>query len=318
MSIQHNLIAKDLDEKGFDIIKQIGKGGFAEFFLINSRQYNKLFACKVIELSNEGRAVVNSSYDHELLALTSLVHDNIIQIYNTFRCSNRQYLILEYCSKGDLEHYIKKNGTIRNEKELLSSVLMILEPLKFLEFHNIAHNDIKPANILIDEHNKIKLSDFGLSQILQNDKLTSKQFAGSIPFLAPEILSKKEFNPLKSDVWAFGVTLYYIVTRALPFSYNSLNQLKTEQIKGIIYYPKTVSPFSRDLISKCLTIDPEKRLSFFELYQLVSVELTKLPAVPSIDFQKCKTTYFSRKKVPLGKHPKLITPKIRPTSSLFH
>ena len=274
---EENIVRKDLDKHGYDLVRLIGNGGFSNCYLVNSRKFNMHFACKVITLAKESTKLSNQSFQNEFKALTSVIHNNIIKIYCSFAEGNKAYLILEYCPLGDLENYVKKNGPIKSETELIRCLTMILASLKFLESRNIAHNDIKPANFLIDAHGRIKLSDFGLSEIFKTQKTCSGLFAGSIPFLAPEIIAKQCHNPIKSDVWAFGVTLFYLVTRQFPFDSSSLSCLQNSQKYGFYSFNTVVPGFVKVMIAKCLQLDPTKRASFAELSDIVAKQSKPIP-----------------------------------------
>ena len=278
-------VVNDLEEHGYTPIKLIGKGGFANCYLVYSHQYDHNFACKILTVQEDAQRMTKDTFTNEFTALTRTIHSYIIKIYNTFSTINYEtrtrkiYLILEYCDQGDLENYILTKGPITNEQKLLECILMMLESLRFLETNNIAHNDIKPSNFLIDQYNRIKLTDFGLSKIIDEKSSISTDFIGSVPFLAPEIVTKKPYNPLKSDVWSFGVTVFFIATGKYPFNYQTLKILKESQSNGVVTFPSTMSSKIRSIIVKCLQNHPGNRASFSELYDIVkkAVEVNPKP-----------------------------------------
>ena len=276
-------IAKDLTKNGYEPIRFIGRGGFSNCYLVRSVKYNQNFACKVVNIPVDASKTKQNSFDNEFRALTNIIHANIIKIYNTFTVYDKDtesrniYLILEYCTHGDLEHYVATNGPIKNEFQFLSCVMMMLESLSYLEKNNIAHNDIKPANFLIDEYNKIKISDFGLTKQLENESHLSTEFVGSVPFLAPEIVNKRPYNPLKSDVWAFGVTVFFLATGRFPFKSHSVQALRESQNHGVINFPSRINPLIKVIVTKCLHVHPENRVTFGELHQLVKAEMETYP-----------------------------------------
>jgi len=90
---------------------------------------------------------------------------------------------------------------------------------------NVVHRDIKPDNLLIDENDRIKISDFGVSFIMENGSDEIATTAGSNYFFAPEVCNGTKFKGRKSDIWAAGVTLYQIVFKKLPFVANNIPDL---------------------------------------------------------------------------------------------
>lgn len=89
----------------------------------------------------------------------------------------------------------------------------------------IIHRDIKPENLLIDENDRVKISDFGVSCIIENGCDEIQSTAGSNYFFAPEICSGQTYKGKKSDIWATGVTPYFMMFRKFPFTANSIPQL---------------------------------------------------------------------------------------------
>ena len=304
-------VAEDLEKNGYVPVRHIGKGGFASCYLVYSAKYDHYFACKILTVQEDGDRSHKNTFDNEFQALTRSFHSNIIKIYNTFTTTNQQtrttriYLILEYCTNGDLENYIIANGPITNEQKLLQCILMMLESLRFLEANNIAHNDIKPGNFLIDEYNRLKLTDFGLAKIVDEKNPLSTDFIGSIPFLAPEIVNKKPYNPLNADVWAFGVTVFFIATGRYPFNFSSLNTLRVAQINGVVTFPPNMSAKIRSIILKCLHIHPQNRITFTELHEMVKklVEVSPKPMVIKQNNMKKIQSYQKKMNLSFSKQP---------------
>ena len=132
----HNVpvyIATELDEHGYNVIKFIGKGGFSKCYLVSSRKYKQLFACKVIQIPDADAFNRQKYIENEINILSQIYHKNIIKVFQVFQGKAHIYMILDYCSKGDLENYIDTHGKISNEDQFLKIASMMLEPLVFLE-----------------------------------------------------------------------------------------------------------------------------------------------------------------------------------------
>ena len=89
----------------------------------------------------------------------------------------------------------------------------------------MVHRDIKPENLLIDENDRVKISDFGVSYILENGCEEIQSTAGSNYFFSPEICSGEAYKGKKSDIWALGVTLYFLLFARYPFTASTIPQL---------------------------------------------------------------------------------------------
>ena len=268
-------VKQALKENGYELFAFIGKGGFAECYDVLSVQYNIHFACKVMSLKGKKGSLALKSFMNEINTLTNVIHPYIMPVYNTFTSNSYLYLILEYCPNGDLHDYVKKKGPFRNDSVLLRYVSAILDSLTYLEQNNIAHKDIKPSNILIDSHGHPKLSDFGLASFIEEDRL-SEDFSGSLAFCPPELLQRKPFNPMKADIWSFGVTLYYLATGVYPFSTNALKNLG-KHISSVVYsLPENINKVIRHIISQSLCINPDERITFSKMKGLVNDEMKRI------------------------------------------
>ena len=137
---------------------------------------------------------------------------------------------MEYVRNGSLFSKMKANfqpGTIwRYFRDMLSG----LHYCKNSEFKNdivhegacVIHRDIKPENMLIDENDKLKISDFGVSHIIENGSDEIQSTAGSNYYFAPEICDGNTYKGKKSDIWALGVTLYQMVFRKYPYKASNI------------------------------------------------------------------------------------------------
>ena len=252
------------------IVQRIGKGGYAECFLVFSRKYKMSFACKVFTLDRPHKEVLIDSCATEFHALCTTIHPNIVQVFDKFVIETHVFFILEYCPNGDMASFIKKNGPITDELKLTRVLLMMLQALQYLEYNKFAHNDIKPENFLIDQHGRIKLTDFGLTKKLNREDELSEDFRGSMAYLAPEIASFTPYNPLKVDIWAFGVTVFYISTGQFPFYGNNFQAIRSAILQGTYYFPRKIPDIAREVIKKCLQINPTNRPTFEELKTFVN------------------------------------------------
>jgi serine/threonine protein kinase len=199
-----------LKELGYSYHKCIGKGGFAKVFLIHSEQYNEKFVCK--ENYSKDSSILYQ--DAELEVLQKIIHPNVIKIYQSFYCATNQCLILEYCKSGSFDIFIKEKGPLKPPL-LFEWAKQILEALLYIHNQGFVHRNIKPANILIDKYGRPKVADFGISEeaaIIRNQQ----KFSGSLPFMAPELIDHAHFDPKLTDIWALGVTFYFMATGKIP------------------------------------------------------------------------------------------------------
>lgn len=257
---------KTLYQHGYEDLKPIGDGGFATIYKVTSRQYQQDFAVKLIDFSLDDSSSLPASFQAEITALTKLDHPNVIKIFNYFTSETILYIILEYCSGGSLKDLINKSGFIK-QQVVIELSQQIIRALSFCHTKGIAHRDVKPANILIDRYGRAKLADFGLAQHFNKSQRISI-FGGSLPYLAPEILQQRPYDPKRADVWALGITFYEMAAGCLPYNETCPEKL-LELIKTQIMIPPShfTSSFT-DMIKRMLEFHSHDRIKLDDLIKL--------------------------------------------------
>ncbi|KAK6542638.1 hypothetical protein TWF694_006581 [Orbilia ellipsospora] len=212
--------------------KQIGEGASAIVKLMTKihGNPNELFAVK--EFRKKSHSETEEEYTQKLNSewclSKSLIHPNIVLTEDLCRNSGRWCHVMEYCSGGDLFSLIKKNFMGPDEK--LCVFKQLLRGVAYLHSHGVAHRDIKPENLLLCSDGRLKISDFGISEVFSGDhpafsekmecginmdqiRLSRPGICGSKPYLSPEVISQQEsYDARKLDVWSCAivyVTLHY-------------------------------------------------------------------------------------------------------------
>jgi serine/threonine protein kinase len=139
--------------------------------------------------------------------------------------SNPFCIITEFLEKGDLFNYLKNEKNEISDEQKLKWMIEICNGMIRLVEINIIHRDLAARNCLLNSSLNIKISDFGLSRIMDtNNQVYSKSEVGSLKWMSIEALTKKKFSE-KSDIWSFGITCIEILTRNIP--YPGLNAIET-------------------------------------------------------------------------------------------
>ena len=237
----------------------IGKGSYGTVKLAYRPDIHKYFAMKVISKERINMMRDKTRFEQEIRIQQTLRHPHIVQLYDLLQDLNNYYIVMEFCGNGELLSLIVAQKKL-NEYQAKIYFEQILDALHFIHSRNIAHRDLKPENILIDEYGQIKISDFGFAKFIHSDGMASTS-CGSPCYISPEVISGKQYNPIKSDMWSCGVIFYAMVTGKLPWTQTNKRQLFKQIRSANFSIPMDLSPECREFISSLIHLDVNERLS---------------------------------------------------------
>ena len=254
--IQNNNHEK-INFKSFEILKLIGSGSFGKVYKVRLKSTNEIFAMKVL---NKIYYLKEKLLRYAISECNILQKSNcpfIVKLHYAFQTPDNLYMILDYCSLGDLSKQIEDG--LFEEDEAKFYIAELILAIEYLHKNNIIYRDLKPNNILIDSDGHIKLTDFGLAKENVNNDIPNKTMVGTLEYLTPEMISNKG-STKASDIYGIGVILYELLTGLTPFYSEDPNKM-LEQIKThkLEFHP-FFSDELKDLLTKMLNKEPEKRI----------------------------------------------------------
>lgn len=210
--------------------------------------------------------------------MTKLNHPSILIFKGyspiNFKKKRKPVIITEFASNGSLDDLIqleRKSKPIWDSTRKLIIIYGIASAMSYLHLHDIIHRDLKPANILIDDFLLPKIADFGLSKSKHSnfDSMTISTIFGLVKgtpiYMSPEIWRKAEYSKA-SDVYAFSIIVYEIITNQKPYQNHDIFKLRIDILNG--YRPEFTKPISEaffQLITSCWSDEPTFRPSFEEI-----------------------------------------------------
>uniref|UniRef100_A0A8C7MI72 non-specific serine/threonine protein kinase n=1 Tax=Oncorhynchus kisutch TaxID=8019 RepID=A0A8C7MI72_ONCKI len=268
----------------------LGRGGFSEVYKAFDLTEQRYVAVKIHQLNKNWRDEKKENYHkhacREYRIHKELDHPRIVKLYDYFSLDTDSFCtVLEYCEGNDLDFYLKQHK-LMSEKEGRSIIMQMVNALKYLNEIRppIIHYDLKPGNILLVNGTacgEIKITDFGLSKIMDDDSYNSvdgmeltSQGAGTYWYLPPECFVVGKEPPKisnKVDVWSVGVIFYQALYGRKPFGHNQSQQdilqentiLKATEVQ---FPPKpVVTPEAKAFIRRCLVYRKEDRIDVHQL-----------------------------------------------------
>ena len=260
----------------FKILKVLGRGSFGKVLLVKCKKTQNYFAMKVLKKEKlfKTNQILHTKTEKEVLE--KIEHPFLIKLYYAFQNDTKLYLVSEFMQGGELFFHLNKAKTFSENKVRFHACEIILA-LEYLHKNDIIYRDLKPENILLDVDGRIKLTDFGLSKILnRNMSNVSNAYldtnhpsddrtytiCGTPDYLAPEILMGSGYNK-SVDWWSLGILIYQMLTGSTPFKYGRERRFHYDffHTPMDIAGNGSISENAKNLIMSLLKINPSERLN---------------------------------------------------------
>lgn len=257
----------------YEIIEPAGVGGMGEVFKARDTRLERTVAIKVLPAGSAMNEDLRARFEREAKIISSLNHPHICTLYDIGNEAGRDYLVMEFIEGETLSERLKKGAIPTNE--VLSIASEISDALDKAHRQGLIHRDLKPGNVMLTREGA-KLLDFGLaksqfgggaisgvSAITQTTPLTGAgTIMGTMQYMAPELLDGSVADA-RSDIFAFGVMLYEMLTGQRAFEAKSQASLIAAIIERtpppVSHIMPMVPPMLDRIVSKCMDKDPDKR-----------------------------------------------------------
>ncbi|CAA2984823.1 serine threonine- kinase SAPK2 [Olea europaea subsp. europaea] len=251
----------------YEILKNLGSGNFGVAKLVRDKWTGELHAVKYIERGKK----IDEHVQREIMNHRALKHPNIIRFKEVLLTPTHLAIVMEYAAGGELFERICNAGRF-SEDEARFFFQQLISGVSYCHSMQICHRDLKLENTLLDGSSapRLKICDFGYSKssVLHSQP---KSTVGTPAYIAPEVLSRKEYDGKIADVWSCGVTLYVMLVGAYPFEdpgdprnfKKTINRILSAHYSIPDYV--RVSKECKHLLSQIFVADPEKRITIPEI-----------------------------------------------------
>jgi len=210
-----NLTGKTI--KTYEVDSLIGEGGYGVVYRATQQAVNREVAMKVILPKFANSPEFIRRFEAEAQVVARLEHPHVVPLYDYWREPDSAFLVMRFLRGGSMRDQLDELGAMRPES--VSKILeQVASALTFAHRNGVIHRDIKADNILLDEDGNAYLGDFGIAKELGTEaNLTKDNIIGTPAYLAPEQIRGGDIGP-QSDIYAFGIMLYEILTGRRPFA----------------------------------------------------------------------------------------------------
>ncbi|KAF2118941.1 kinase-like domain-containing protein, partial [Lophiotrema nucula] len=251
----------------YETISPLNHGSFGMVFQAKDLVTGEHVAIKVITKTTAATAcpsafAVDDRSEELGIHLRIASHPNIVNLLQSFETQNHVYLVLEFCSNGDLYEAIRLDKGPLETEHVRDFMLQLVDAIEYMHSNGIYHRDIKPENIFLTQSGSMKLGDFGLAT---TDMWSYEIAVGSDRYMAPEQYdpSAAGYSTAQADIWAIGICLLNVLFSRNPFAVPSPSDplyadfaLDRQTLFDV--FPN-MSQDTFEVLIHCLAIDPEKR-----------------------------------------------------------
>lgn len=209
-----------LDINEIDILRLLGSGGFGSVY--EAKYKNVTVALKRLHTNTKNKKAAMQSFRAETRPeVLSLNHRNIVKTLGVSSASSlddKPCFIMEFVSTKTLQHLLYDQDEVFDESRRIELADQISKGMVFIHQHGIVHLDLKPVNILMTTDGLCKIADFGCCQYIEDSPNTPSRsyLTGTFAYRAPELL-KGEDPTYKADVYSFGILLWQLLSREIPY-----------------------------------------------------------------------------------------------------
>jgi len=252
----------------YEVVRELGKGAMGIVYLAKDPLIGRLVALKSIRpaahADEDETKEFQQRFIREAQAAGILNHPNIVTVHDIGHdeATGVSFIAMEYVEGRNLKEALSQ-GRPLNFDQISDIIGQVAEALDFAHSKGIIHRDVKPANIILLDGPRAKITDFGIAKIASGANLTSTgQFLGTPNYMAPEMIKGTPVDN-RADIFSLGICLYECLTRRKPFAGDSLTSISYkivhEPYPSLFQIDPEIPPAFDEIVAHCLAKDPSKR-----------------------------------------------------------
>lgn len=244
----------------YEVGRLLGQGTFAKVFYARSVITGQSVAIKIIDKEKVMKIGLVQQIKREIMVMRLVRHPNVVTLYEVMASKTKIYFVMEYAKGGELFDKVAKGRL--SEDVARKYFHQLINAVDYCHSRGVFHRDLKPENLLLDENDNLKVSDFGLSALVETTRQDGllHTTCGTPAYVAPEVIHRKGYDGVKADIWSCGVILYVLLAGFLPFHDSNLMQLYRKISRADFKFPSWFPSDVRRLLVKMLDPSPVTRI----------------------------------------------------------
>jgi serine/threonine-protein kinase len=256
-----SLASETIVDGRYRVLSRIGSGGMADVYCAEDLQLGRNIALKVLHGRFAEDEEFVERFRREASSAAGLQHQHVVSVYDRGEWDGTYYIAMEFLRGRSLKEIVQQDGPLHPERAIDLTV-QILRAARFAHRRGIIHRDLKPHNVIVDEEDRAKVTDFGIARAGASDMTQTGSIMGTAQYLSPE---QAQGHPVSepSDLYSVGVVLYELLTARVPFEGESAVTIALKHVSEQPVPPsafnRAVTPELEGVVMRALEKDPARR-----------------------------------------------------------
>jgi eukaryotic-like serine/threonine-protein kinase len=271
----------------YEILQLLGEGGMGAVYKARDREVDRLVAVKVIRPELASRADILARFKQELILARQVTHKNVIRIFDLGESDGLKFITMDFIEGRDLKSILREKGRFSPD-EAVKIATQICRALDAAHSEGVVHRDLKPQNIMLGQHGRVTVMDFGIARSMDMPGMTQTgSLVGTPEYMSPE-QAKGEDVDARSDLFTLGIIFYELLTGKTPFyadtAYATLLKRTQERARDPVELDPSIPAYIGGVVMKCLETNRDQRYSsaLDIVHDLGQQTVTSGTAVPSV------------------------------------
>ena len=251
----------------YTLLRRHAIGGMSVVFVAHDNTLDREVAVKILNENYSADARRIAAFEEEARLTASFSHPHVVRVFTTGRAFGRFFIAMEFVVGGHFEQQIIERGTIP-EREMLPLAIQVAEGLKAAHAAGLIHRDIKPGNILLDSAGRAKIVDFGLALLLGKGGTAQAREIWATPYYVPPETIEGYAEDFRSDMYAFGATLYHALAGKPPCNEESMATAVLREAKKkvvpLLRSAPWVTPQTGAVVDRAMAYQSAKRFQSYD------------------------------------------------------